>query len=132
MIDLGADQDVVLVERYDLSAISGIYVTEDPEDHGGIRMWCGYCRRMLHFDSQHMGVSPFLTLMVKMADAHRLTDCPHPQGPFAHDWSPRHSRDWEQLSKKGQARREAAEKQMRQIEADNLTHANLPVDWSRV
>jgi hypothetical protein len=84
------------MEKVDLSVIAGIYVTEDPRGYAGIKMWCGYCCTPLHYDMRHMGTSPFLTLMVKMADAHRDVECPNPKGPFVseYEWSPRDSEQW--------------------------------------
>lgn len=84
-----------LIERIDLSAIAGMYLTEDPSGYAGVRLWCGYCCKLLHFDHRHLGDSPFLTLLVKMADAHRATDCAAPQGPFIALWSPREDRYWD-------------------------------------
>lgn len=82
------------MEMVDLVGLTGMCVTEDPRGHAGIRMWCGYCCKPLHYDYRHMGAEPFLNLMVKMADAHRMTDCAAPEGPFVHSWSPRTSPEW--------------------------------------
>lgn len=84
------------VEMIDLVGLTGMYVTENPTGVAGIKMWCGYCCKPLHYDHRHMGTEPFLTLMVKMADAHRLTDCPDPKGPFVYSWSPHSSTEWHQ------------------------------------
>lgn len=85
-----------LVERIDINDVAGFMVTEDPAGFIGVCMWCGYCRTKLHVNARHMGTSPFLTLMVKMADAHRTTECPNPDGPFDGEWNPRHDRMWPQ------------------------------------
>lgn len=98
------DEQVTLVERLDLGAIQGVYVTEDPRDDVGVMMWCGYCCAPLHYDSRHMGLSPFLSLMAKMADAHRETECPKPKGPFDTRWCPRDTRLWEQWQQEAHRR----------------------------
>ena len=86
-------------EMVDLVGLQGMYVTEDPrEGCSGVVMWCGYCCIRLHYDQRHMGVTPFLSLMVKMADAHRETDCSNPRGPFVPEWHPRREDVWEQHS----------------------------------
>lgn len=87
-----------LMERIEINDLSGIMVTENPtEPLGfGIVMWCAYCRTKLNMDHRHMGYTPPLTLMIKMADAHRQTECPNPDGPFDGDWNPRNDRLWPQ------------------------------------
>jgi hypothetical protein len=67
----------------------GIYVTEEPGGGQGVKLWCGYCCQPIHVGTRHWGVSPFLSLLVKMAQAHRETVCPSPDGPFQGLWSPR-------------------------------------------
>jgi hypothetical protein len=73
----------------DLVNLKGIYVTEHPNGAMSVRLWCGNCAKPLHWDDRHWGNTPFLTLLVKMADAHRETECPHPKGPFLDEWHPR-------------------------------------------
>jgi hypothetical protein len=67
----------------------GIYATEDPQGEPGVKLWCGYCAQPIHVGTMHWGESPFLSLLVKMAQAHRETSCPNPGGPFLSLWSPR-------------------------------------------
>lgn len=86
------------VEKVDLSALHGIYVSQHFESRRyGVKMWCGYCREPLHYDFRHIGSTPFLTLMVKVADAHRATECPRPQGPFAEGWHPEYHEEWARM-----------------------------------
>jgi len=95
------------MEKLDLALIQGIYVTEDPRGRAGVRMWCGYCITLLHMDQEHLGDAPFLSLMAKMADAHRATECPNPNGPFRVDWAPRASREWDEMVRRRIAREQA-------------------------
>jgi hypothetical protein len=70
----------------------GIYTTEDPQGPEGVKLWCGYCATLIEIGSQHWGTSPFLSLLVKMAQAHRQAVCPNPDGPFLSMWHPRADR----------------------------------------
>jgi hypothetical protein len=83
-------------ERMSEQAVApqGIYVTEDPKGEPGIKMWCGYCAKLIHFTSAHCGQSPFLSIMAIMAQAHRETECPNPSGPFLSTWAPRMDEVW--------------------------------------
>lgn len=88
------DDKVHMVERLDLNVIAGMWVTPDPLYGEGIKLWCGYCCAPLHFDWRHWGHMPFLSLLAKTADIHRVVECPQPQGPFVFDWSPKGSAQW--------------------------------------